>query len=151
MKKKQKISVFERKTKGLKIRPYKRTDFQVWREFVGESAAANAFALIINLQTVLNSSSNICHLGVFERESGALIGMVIFHSIERKDQPRGEVALWIPKAKDRKKYEKELAKASLEIGFDSLGLGEIIITSRDSKRLSRLKVKKKITSFHEGT
>lgn len=131
MRKKQKICVYGWKTDGLKIRPYQRADFHAWREFVGESATTDAFALIIKLQAVLNSNSNLCHLGVFERESGALIGMVVFHSIERRSLSRGEVELWIPKAKDRKKYEKELADASLEIGF-----------GRDSKRLSRLKVKK---------
>jgi RimJ/RimL family protein N-acetyltransferase len=115
MKKKQKNSTFEWKTRELEIRPYRSADFYAWFEFVGEAGTASAFALILNLQALLNSNGSLCHLGVFERESGALIGMIVFHSIERNGHPRGEVELWIPEKNDQKKYEKELADASVAI------------------------------------
>lgn len=131
MKKRMEKSVLGRKTKRLWIRSYRKGDFPAWRESAGESATAQAFDLIRNLQAGINSTGTMCHLGAFERESGALIGMVIFHAIERENIPRGELTLWIPTLQAKKKYEKELLEAALEIGFGPLALAEIIVTTHE--------------------
>ena len=140
MQKKQQKSALARKTERLWIRPYEESDFAVWKNSWEPSASARSFNLIRSLQFFLNAGGALCHLGIFERESGRLIGMLVYYS--------GELTLWLPEAGAKRKYGKELTSAALDIAFETLALKEVLVTTHAKNRVSRFKAKQKGGNRH---
>ena len=134
-------SDFEKRTRRLIIRPYKSSDYKVWKEaFLNLPDSKTAFDVsggfkkskdqvgkkkfnnILKQQKNLRNEHELYNLAVFEKKSGKLIGFVSITGVVRWAWQKAELGYFVFNQFWKMGYGKEMTKAAIEIAFKNLKL-----------------------------
>jgi ribosomal-protein-alanine N-acetyltransferase len=133
---------FEKRTRRLVLRPFRKTDFAAWREcFTNSLPSKNRwdfasvdsskytkleYEILLKQYRSLEAADSAFRFAVFEKKTGAMIGFsLVQHIIKSPIFQSGEIGWAINNRFWGNGYATEFAEATAQIAFKELGLRRV--------------------------